>query len=58
MEFATYHLYDKGAYEKGPLSGRITDRVMEPWKLPQSESEQEAVKRLQNLIRTLREKRK
>lgn len=58
VQFAGCSLYDKGAFEKGPLSGQITDRIMEPWKLPQGKSEQEAIKRMQDLIKKLREKQK
>lgn len=58
VQFFDYSLNDKGAFEKGPLSGQITDRIIEPWKLPQSKSEQDAVKRMQELIRKLREKKK
>jgi hypothetical protein len=43
-------VYDIGAYPEPPLSGRITSRVMEPWKQPQSEREQEAVRKRQEWI--------
>jgi hypothetical protein len=26
-------LHDPGAFSKPPLSGKITDRIMEPWKI-------------------------
>ena len=56
VQFYDYSIYDKGVFEKGPLSGKITDFTMEPWKIPQNKSEQEAVKRMQEFVKKLKEK--
>jgi tetrahydromethanopterin S-methyltransferase subunit A len=56
VRFEDMDLYDPGAYQEPPLSGRITDRVMQPWNLPQDQGEQEAVERMKNLIARLRKK--
>lgn len=58
VEFEGYTVYDVGAYPEPPLSGKITQRVMEPWKQPQNEKEQEAVMRMQALMERLRQKGK
>jgi len=52
--FEGMELHDPGAYHKPPLSGRITDRVMQPWNLPQNQEEQEAVERMKRLVSRLR----
>jgi tetrahydromethanopterin S-methyltransferase subunit A len=54
VEFQGLRLRDPGAFPQPPLSGRITDRVMEPWKQPQSEQEQEAVRRMQEMVERIR----
>lgn len=46
MEFEGQQVYDIGAYPESPLSGKITNRIMEPWKQPQSKQEQQAQKML------------
>lgn len=56
VEFAGKQVYDIGAYPQPPLSGRITSRVMEPWKQPQSEKEQEAVRRRLEWIEQVRKR--
>ena len=58
VQFENYTLYDKGANKKGPLYGKITELIMEPWKIPQNKSEQEAVRKMQDFIKKLKEKRK
>jgi tetrahydromethanopterin S-methyltransferase subunit A len=54
IQFEGMELYDPGAFEKPPLSGHITDRVMQPWNLPQNQEEKEAVDRMKKLISRLR----
>ena len=46
VEFGGQEVFDVGAYPEPPLSGRITSRVMEPWKQPQSDQERNAVKKM------------
>lgn len=58
VEFEGQSLYDIGAYPEPPMSGKITQRVMEPWKQPQNEQEQNAVKKMQQLMDKLRNKNK
>jgi len=45
-----YTLYDVGAFSEPPLSGKITQRVMEPWKQPQNDEEREAVKKMWQMV--------
>jgi len=47
-----------GAYPEPPLSGKITQRVLESWKLPQNEREQKAVDKMWNMIDRLKKKDK
>jgi tetrahydromethanopterin S-methyltransferase subunit A len=54
VEFCGYSLSDPGAYPDPPLSGRITWRVTNPWVVPASEEEREAVERAKALIERLR----
>ena len=56
--FEGMELYDPGAYHKAPLSGRITDRVMQPWNLPQNQEERESVERMKKLVSRLRKEKK
>ncbi len=58
VQFEGQSLYDVGAYPEPPMSGKITQRVMEPWKQPQNEQEKDAVKRMQQLMDKLRNKKK
>ncbi len=58
VEFEGQMVYDVGAYGEPPLSGKITSRVTEPWKQPQSEAEQDAVRRRQEWIERVREKQR
>ncbi len=54
--FEGQEVYDLGAYPEPPLSGRITGRVMEPWKQPQSEQEQRAIRKMWDWIEQVRKK--
>lgn len=56
VEFGGKQVYDIGAYPEPPLSGRITSRIMEPWKQPQNEREQEAVRKRQEWIERVKRK--
>ncbi len=57
VEFAGQEVYDIGAYPESPLSGKITNRIMEPWKQPQSDRERIAVDRMRKLIDKLQNRR-
>jgi len=54
VEFEGLKLYDIGAYPEAPLSGKITERVLEPWKRPQNEKEQAAVDKMWEMINRLK----
>ncbi len=56
VDFQGQQVYDVGAYPQAPLSGKITSRVMEPWKQPQSAQEQAAVRKRQEWIDRVRRK--
>jgi hypothetical protein len=56
VEFEGQVVYDIGAYPEPPISGKITGRVVEPWKQPQSEQEQQAVRRLWDWVERVRKK--
>jgi tetrahydromethanopterin S-methyltransferase subunit A len=56
VEFQGQRVCDRGAYQQPPLSGRITARVMEPWKQPQNAQEQEAVRKRREWIDQVRRK--
>ena len=56
VEFEGQEVYDIGAFTEPPISGKITARVMEPWKQPQSEQEQQAVRRLWDWVERVRKK--
>ncbi len=58
VDFEGQQVYDVGAYPEPPLSGRITGRVMEPWKHPQNEKEREAVDRMKALMERLKKNKK
>ncbi len=57
VDFESYKLYDIGAYSKPPLSGKITNRINEPWKIPDNENEREALKKMQELIKKIKNKK-
>ena len=54
VQFEGMELCDPGAFDKPALSGRITDRVMQPWNMPRNQKEQEAVERMKKLVSRLR----
>lgn len=54
VEFEGLELYDIGAYPEEPLSGKITDRVMQPWNLPKNKQEMEAVNRMKSLMERIK----
>ncbi len=56
VDFEGYNLYDPGPFKGSALSGKISDRVAEAWKLPQDEGEKKAVDKMQTLIESLRKK--
>ena len=56
VDFQGQQVYDIGAYPEPPLSGKITSRVMEPWKQPQSAQEQEAVRKRREWVERVRRK--
>jgi tetrahydromethanopterin S-methyltransferase subunit A len=58
VDFVGYRVHDPGAYPEAPLSGRITDRVTQPWNLPKDKKEMEAVKRMQEFVEKMRKKQK
>ena len=57
VQFEGMELYDPGAYDKPPLSGSITDRVMQPWNLPRDQQERDAVERMKKLVSRLKKDR-
>jgi tetrahydromethanopterin S-methyltransferase subunit A len=58
VEFEGLEVRDIGAYPKPPLSGKITNRVMEPWKQPQSKQEQQAVQKMRDWVEQVKKKQK
>jgi tetrahydromethanopterin S-methyltransferase subunit A len=54
VEFLNYRLFDPGAYPEPPLSGKITFRITRPWAEPEDESEREAIKRVQEMVKRLK----
>jgi len=56
VEFMGYELYDPGAYENPPLSGKITDRVARPWAEPENDREKEAVRKMHEMVEKLRKR--
>ena len=57
VSFEGCNIYDIGAFPEPPLSGKITQRVMQPWTLPKDEKEAAAVKKMQEMVEKLRKKR-
>jgi tetrahydromethanopterin S-methyltransferase subunit A len=55
-KFMEYELFDPGAYEKPPLSGKITMRVTAPWSEPKSEQEADEKKRLEDFMAMIKQK--
>ena len=58
VEFEGLQIYDVGAYPEPPLAGKITNRIMEPWKQPQSKQEQQAVQKMWDWVEQVRKKQK
>ncbi len=58
VEFEGYSLFDPGAYPEPALSGKITERVSEAWKLPESDGERTAVQKMKSLMETLKKRKK
>jgi tetrahydromethanopterin S-methyltransferase subunit A len=58
VKFNGYELYDTGAYNGDPLSGKITSRVMRPWAEPEDEKERDAVKKMQDFVEKMKKKQK
>jgi len=56
VEFMGQELYDVGALEKPPLSGKITWRVTQPWSEPLDEKERAAKKKAEELMETIRDR--
>jgi tetrahydromethanopterin S-methyltransferase subunit A len=57
VDFEGCSLYDIGAFPEPPLSGKITQRVMQPWTLPKDQKEAAAVKKMQEMVERLKKKR-
>jgi len=58
VQFEDMEVYDPGAYHKPPMSGKITDRVMQPWNLPQNQEELAAIEKMKKLLSRLRKGKK
>ena len=56
VEFEGKQVHDVGAYPELPLSGKITSRVMESWKQPQSEQERQAAKKMWEWVERVKRK--
>ncbi len=54
VEFRNQSIYDMGAYEDPPLSGRITWRITQPWAEPKDEGERAAMEKANRLIAQLK----
>lgn len=57
VDFESYRLHDIGALPQAPLSGKLTQRVLQPWTLPKDEREAAAVQKMQDMIERLKKKR-
>ena len=58
VKFREYELWDMGAYEVEPICGKITWRVTNPAYAPKDGKEQEALEKMQSLIKKLKERQK
>jgi tetrahydromethanopterin S-methyltransferase subunit A len=56
--FREYELWDYGAYAEEPICGKITWKVTNPAYAPKDKKEQEALQKMQDLIKKLRERGK
>jgi len=57
VDFEGYRLYDIGAFPQAPLSGKLTQRVLQPWTLPKDEREAAAVQKMHDMIERLKKKK-
>jgi tetrahydromethanopterin S-methyltransferase subunit A len=57
VQFMGYTVYDAGAFPEAPLSGKITQRVMQPWTLPADEKEQAAVRKMQEMVEKIKKRK-
>lgn len=58
VKFKEYELFDTGAFEEGPICGKITWRITNPAYAPKDEKEREAFDKMQDLIKKLKERSK
>jgi len=54
--FRNYELFDVGAYEGEPICGKITWKITNPAYAPRNKREQEALEKMQKLIKNLRKR--
>ena len=54
--FRNYELFDIGAYEEEPICGKITWKITNPAYAPKNEREQDALEKMQKLIKNLRKR--
>jgi len=54
--FRNYELSDVGAYEGEPICGKITWKITNPAYAPKNEREQDALEKMQKLIKNLRKR--
>ncbi|MFZ0034154.1 MAG: tetrahydromethanopterin S-methyltransferase subunit A [Sedimentisphaerales bacterium] len=54
--FRNYELFDIGAYEGEPIYGKITWKITNPAYAPKNEREQDALEKMQKLIKNLRKR--
>ena len=57
-KFRDYELWDIGAFDKEPICGKITWKITNPYQAPKDKKEQEALEKMQALIRKLKERNK
>jgi tetrahydromethanopterin S-methyltransferase subunit A len=56
--FREYELWDMGAYEEEPICGKITWKITNPAYAPKDNKEQEALQKMQDLIKKLKNRGK
>ena len=56
VRFRGYDLFDPGAYDAEPICGKITWKITSPYAAPKDEKERNAVDKMQELIRRLKER--
>lgn len=54
--FRNYELFDVGAYEGEPICGKITWKITNPAYAPRNKREQEALEKMQKLMKNLRKR--